>query len=198
MSVAQDVPFACLCGKVHGNIKSVAPNRGNHVVCYCKSCQTAANVLGQGDRLTDHGGTHVFQTIPSLVDFIEGSEHLACLRLSPKGLLRFYAACCNAPLFTMPDQPRFAIAGLNMDRIAEQHKPAFGPLRAAHATRTARNKPNDLHDYGLIRAAFTATMRAVMALIRRDSWAPFFNADGAIAPPVRVLTLDERRAHTPD
>lgn len=197
MAAPQDVPFACRCGQLHGQILSVAPNRGNRLTCYCSSCQTAASVLGDGAALDAHGGTDVFQTVPSRVQITAGAEHLACLRLSPKGLLRFYASCCDAPLFTMPNQPRFALAGLNMGRIADADKAQFGPTTGAYSTKGAIDPPTGLRDHGLARAGLGASARALAALLRRDSWAPFFDAQGQIAPPLRVLTLEERRAHTP-
>lgn len=198
MSKPVDVPFECTCGQVHGHIKQVAPNRGNHLICYCKSCQTAANVLSQTHRLTTQGGTQVYQTVPSRVVFAAGVQNLACLRLSPKGLLRFYASCCDAPLFNMPNQPRFAFASLNLDRVAPDHLAPFGDIRGAHATRDAVGGAGSLRDFGLKRAALGVAARAIMALLRRDSNEPFFDNSGAIAAPVRVLSLEERRAHTPD
>jgi len=35
---------------------------------------------------------------PAQVSIHEGSEQIRCLRLSPKGLFRWYAGCCNTPL----------------------------------------------------------------------------------------------------
>lgn len=192
------VPFSCDCGQVHGTINEVAPNRGNLVTCYCKSCQTAAQILGATQVLDAHGGTAVFQTVPSKITFVAGADQLACLRLSPKGLLRWYAACCDAPLFTMPDAKWFAIAGLNMARIDDADKGAFGKPIAFNSTKSARNPTSDLKDHGLKRAFIRLTWRALKAFVRRDSGSPFFTERGKIAVTPRVLTLEERKAAMPD
>lgn len=147
-----DVTFSCTCGRVHGTVHDVAPNRGNHVKCYCRSCQTSARVLHCEESLDGMGGTSIYQTIPSKVSFDGGLDHLACLRLSPKGLLRWYASCCDAPLFTMPNASWFAIAGLNMARIAEKDRPLFGDIVAVHQAQQAINATPGLRDFGLKRA----------------------------------------------
>ena len=193
-----DVPFSCTCGRVHGVIHDVAPDRGNHLKCYCKSCQTAARVLGYEDSLDDMGGTSVFQTVPSKVSFESGVDQLACLRLSHKGLLRWYASCCDAPLFTMPDASWFAIAGLNMKRINPVDLTAFGIVVGIHQAKSAQSPPDGFKDFGLKRAAIKLVWRAFKALIRRDSGAPFFDASGKLTVKPRVLTLQERRAAEPE
>jgi len=193
-----DVPFSCTCGRVHGIVRSVAPNRGNHVRCYCRSCQTAANVLGYESALDDFGGTSVFQTMPSRVDYEAGLENLACFRLSPKGLLRWYASCCNAPLVTMPDASWFPIAGLNLERVKQSDHTAFGPIIAVHQSACAQDAPADLNDFGLKRAGIKMFGRAFKARLRRDAMAPYFDRAGKISVSPRILTLEERRAAEPD
>ncbi|MDG1738742.1 MAG: DUF6151 family protein [Paracoccaceae bacterium] len=192
------VPFSCDCGQVHGTINEVAPNRGNLVTCYCKSCQTAANILGYTETLDKYGGTEVFQTVPSKITFLSGDDKLACLRLSPKGLLRWYASCCDAPLFSMPNANWYAIAGVNMARVDAANKDAFGKPVSFHATKSAQNPPIDLKDFGVKRAFVRLTWRALKAALRRDSGKPFFTETGEIAVAPRVVTLEERRAATPD
>lgn len=192
-----DVPFCCTCGQVQGIIHDVAPHRGNHVKCYCKSCQTAAHVLGHQDVLDEHGGTEVFQTVPSKIEFQTGIENLACLRLSPKGLLRWHASCCNAPLLTMPSTPKLAVAGLSVARVALENRMAFGNNVKHFSTKSAINPPEGFRDRGIKRAVVMVIWRALKAAIRRDSRAPFFGPDGTISVTPRVLTLEERKEATP-
>ena len=46
------------------------------------------------------------------VVFSQGKEHLAAVRLSDQGMIRWYAACCNTPLGnTLPD-PKVSFIGL--------------------------------------------------------------------------------------
>lgn len=175
----------------------VAPNRGNHLKCYCIDCQTAANVLGYQDSLDEWGGTSIFQTIPKYVEFVGGQAHLACLRLSPKGLLRWYASCCNAPLFTMLPNRQVAMAGFNTARVADADRAAFKPLAGVHAAKSARNAPPGLKDWGLTKAFALILWRALKARLRRDSGAPFFDRQGQPVVTPKVLTLDERNAANP-
>lgn len=191
-----DVPFSCNCGRLHGVVLDVAPSRGNHVKCYCRSCQTAASFFDCKAMLDANGGTSVFQTVPSKINFERGLEHLACLRLSPKGLLRWYASCCDTPLMTMPDASWFPIAGLNMATITDD-KSAFGDVIAVHQSKQAQNPPKGLRDFGLKRAAAKLFWRALRARLRRDSPAPFFYRSGKITVTPRVLSLAERRAAEP-
>lgn len=176
---------------------NVAPNRGNHLKCYCKDCQTAANVLGYQDTLDEWGGTSIFQTVPRNVEFDRGQRHLACLRLSPKGMLRWYASCCNSPLFTTLPNSRIAMAGMNMARIEESDREPFGPIVGAYSTNGARNAPKGMKDRGIPKAFALILWRAIKAQLRGDSGAPFFDANGQPVVTPRVLTLEERKAARP-
>jgi len=198
MSRGVTVPFSCTCGKLGGRLHQIAPDRGNHLKCYCKDCQTAANALGYQETLDEWGGTSIFQTIPKYVELDRGQRHLACLRLSPKGMLRWYASCCNAPLFTMMPYSRIALAGLNMARIAPEDRAAFGPLAGVFSAKGARNAPADLKDWGIPKAFGLVLWRAIKAQLRSDSGAPFFDDKGMPVVTPRVLTLEERTAARPD
>ena len=94
-----DLTLKCKCSKVRGHLKKISPSHGNHIKCMCIDCQTFAHYLGANDRVLDkNGGTEIFQTSPSNIEFLEGREHVKCLRLSPKGTTRWFASCCNTPI----------------------------------------------------------------------------------------------------
>ncbi|MBX2799781.1 MAG: hypothetical protein KTR31_19035 [Myxococcales bacterium] len=40
----------------------------------------------------------MFQFTPARITFTEGSEALRCMRLGPKGPLRWYTDCCKTPV----------------------------------------------------------------------------------------------------
>ena len=85
-------PLQCTCGTLKGYVSH--PERVNRAVCYCTDCQAFAHFLGLAHVILDaKGGTDVIQTVPANVTFTEGQHVLACMRLSPKGLLRWYARC---------------------------------------------------------------------------------------------------------
>lgn len=94
----KDVPLKCACGAVRGIAGNVSPGSGMRVVCYCEDCQRFAHYLGREDILDAHGGTEVFQMPPADVKITHGAEQIRCIRLTSKGLHRWYTACCRTPI----------------------------------------------------------------------------------------------------
>lgn len=94
-----DLPLKCRCGTVTGTIRNVSPTRGNHGACCCLSCQRFANHLQpDGSLLDEFGGTEVYQMPLAYLEIDTGHEQLRCLRLTQKGPLRWYTACCRTPI----------------------------------------------------------------------------------------------------
>ena len=85
-----NLPLKCRCGAVRGEMQ---PRRAyTRATCYCKDCRAYALFLGQPGVLDEAGGTDVVPTAPATVRLTAGLEHVACMSLSPKGTLRWYAA----------------------------------------------------------------------------------------------------------
>ncbi len=99
MVANMNIPLKCRCGSIRGLAKDVTANPSNRLICMCDDCQAYAHHLGCANRVLDrHGGTDIFQTTPSRIEITDGHEHLRLLRLTPKGLLRWYAGCCKTPI----------------------------------------------------------------------------------------------------
>jgi hypothetical protein len=96
-----ELALRCRCGAVEGVVTDVAPASCSHVICYCRDCRVFARFLGGDDFLDAHGGTEVVQVAPSQVRFTAGFDRLRSMRLSPKGLLRWYTDCCRTPIGNM-------------------------------------------------------------------------------------------------
>ena len=97
-----DVPLRCDCGIVSGVAKDVSPESGNHIVCYCKDCQAFAHFLECEDIILDeYGGTDIFQITPAQITIQQGKDQIRCMRLTPKGLYRWYTECCRTPIGNM-------------------------------------------------------------------------------------------------
>jgi hypothetical protein len=115
------------------------------VVCYCKSCQAFAHFLGpQSQILDERGGTDVIQILPMNVSFTQGIEALACVRLTEKGLLRWYASCCNTPIGNTLANFRISFIGLVHNCLEGSDTPlqdSFGPVRAWINTQGAKGAP---------------------------------------------------------
>jgi hypothetical protein len=76
----------------------VSPESSGHVICYCDDCQAFARFLVTPGIMDAHGGTDIFQVPPARVRITEGLDAVECVRLSQKGLLRWYAGCCRTPI----------------------------------------------------------------------------------------------------
>jgi hypothetical protein len=98
MTMSQDVELHCRCGEVRGHVKGASPEAVNRVVCYCDDCQAYLHHLRRTDLLDAHGGTDIVQVAPASLSFDRGVHRITGMRLSPKGLYRWYASCCKTPL----------------------------------------------------------------------------------------------------
>ena len=104
-------PLQCRCGTLKGLVQN--PRGANRAICYCRDCQAFAHFLGRpGEVLDERGGTDVIQVLPRNVVFTQGAEALACMRLTPKGLVRWYAGCCKTPIGNTLATPKMSFIGL--------------------------------------------------------------------------------------
>jgi hypothetical protein len=137
-------PLQCRCGTLKGYVAH--PERVNRVVCYCRDCQAFAHFLGGASDILDaQGGSDVIQAIPANVTFIAGTEALACVRLSEKGLLRWYTKCCNTPIGNTVANYRVSFIGLVhscLDTTGESLDASFGPVRMRSFTKSAKGAVN--------------------------------------------------------
>jgi hypothetical protein len=105
-----DVPIRCRCGKLRGAALGIGPDAGTHLVCYCNDCQAFARFLGGDDILDSHGGTSIFHMAPAKLR-LDDVETLRCVRLSEKGMYRWYCGSCKTPVGNTMG-PRFPFIGL--------------------------------------------------------------------------------------
>jgi hypothetical protein len=139
-------PLQCRCGTLRGLVND--PGSANHGVCYCRDCQAFAHFLGRaGEVLDERGGTEVIQTLPRNVVFTQGAEALACMRLSPKGLVRWYAGCCKTPIGNTLATPKLSFVGLvhtcleGTSAAPGSLDPVFGPVRCWVNPEGAKGEP---------------------------------------------------------
>jgi hypothetical protein len=94
-----EVNLKCACGAVKGKTSAVSSRIGTRITCCCDDCQAFSQFLGQeGNVLDQYGGTDIFQIPVSYLTISKGKSEIACVRLSPKGMHRWYAKCCNTPI----------------------------------------------------------------------------------------------------
>lgn len=94
-----EIQLACSCGTVRGVAMNIKAKTGTRVMCCCYDCQSFAQFLEQEDNVLDrYGATEILQIPVSYVQITEGNEQIACVRLSQKGMYRWYVQCCNTPI----------------------------------------------------------------------------------------------------
>ncbi len=92
--------FACECGTLTGTLLDVGHDQGDHVICHCTDCQDLTRHLGHAARVLDaHGGTALYQSRCARMRIDTGHDQFACVHLTDKPTLRWYAKCCGMPLF---------------------------------------------------------------------------------------------------
>jgi hypothetical protein len=193
-----DLTISCRCGQFGALVKNVSPKTGSHVQCHCKDCQAGAHALGAEETLLPRGGSDIYQTIPANLELTKGQEHLACLRLSPKGLMRWYASCCDTPVFNTLGGTKLAFVGVSVPTMQGGNVgKSIGKVIAVVHTKDAPFGTEPLKDYGFNKAGFNVLARHFGALMRgqtRDN--PMFE-DGTPVVEPRVLSKAERKAATP-
>ncbi len=191
-----DRTLRCRCGALRGVLQT-SPEC-TRLVCYCKDCQAFARYLGDpGDILDALGGSDVVGVHPQQLRLTDGREQLACMSLSDKGMLRWYARCCLTPIGNTARSPAIAYVGLLhtcIDTGGASFDEAFGPVRLKSMVKSAKGKvdasgmaalPTLLGFAGkLLRARLSGSYRRT----------PFFGADGAPVVAPTVLTPAERGA----
>jgi hypothetical protein len=106
------VDLRCTCGAVQGHVLDASPKTINRVVCYCDDCQAFVRFLGREDIMDAQGGTDIVQIAPSRIRLTQGTDKLRSMRLSDKGVLRWYTDCCKTPAGNMLDSAKCPFAGI--------------------------------------------------------------------------------------
>lgn len=170
-------------------------------MCYCDDCQSFAHFLERADEILDaHGGTEVFQTSPARVEISAGANRLACMRLTTKGLFRWYTSCCRTPIGNTLSTGRLPFVGLIQSCVAAdaaRREAVLGPIRARVFGRFAKGDVSalDVHARAPLGLMARAARMLIGARLRGDhKRSPFFDArSGAPVAAPYVLTDEERR-----
>ena len=188
-------PLRCRCGTLNGYVSH--PEKASRGVCYCKDCQAFAHFLGTTDDILDEmGGTDVVATLPKYVAFTQGIEALACMSLTDKGMLRWYASCCKTPIGNTPRDFKVSYVGLIHTCLEDPTRTlesSFGPVRMRVNTKSAKGKPESMPI-----SAMASMLRFMSSLMRARldgsyKSTPFFAPDrGTPVVSRKVLTASER------
>jgi hypothetical protein len=187
----------CRCGEVHGRVANAAPETVNRVVCYCDDCQAYLHHLGRTELLDPHGGTDIVQVAPATLSFDRGVDRIAGVRLTPRGLYRWYASCCKTPVGNTvgPGVPFVGIVAQAFESPDDVVGKPVGGILAKFAVGAPPHAANRVSPRLLGRA-----LRLVLGWkLGGKTWPhPFFDrATRAPTRPVTVLSREERDALRP-
>ena len=191
------IDVRCRCGQVEGRLENAERGAVNRAVCYCDDCQAFLHRLGRADLLDEHGGSDIVQVAPASLSYTRGTDRIAGLRLTAKGLYRWYATCCNTPLGNTAS-PALPFVGI-LARVLPSPDDRFGPpLGGIYGKHAVGGAPPGTTRPGL-RLVANAVSKLASWKLRGRAWPhPFFDkATRAPIYPVSVLSHDEREALRP-
>jgi hypothetical protein len=184
----------CNCGSVLGQLDcSGVSNRG---ICYCTDCRAFANFVDRNGKILDErGGTEIVQLAQPCLTFSQGTEHLAAVRLSDKGLIRWYAACCKTPIGNTMATPKVGFIGVihscldrsNMDR---DFGTSIALMHTANTLGDAKLKQRGLFGV-IVRILWILLITRISGRYRNSQ---LFDRSGAPRLTPRVLTAEELMA----
>jgi len=187
------ITLKCQCGSVEGTATDITPASGNRVVCCCSDCQAFATHLGcDADTLDQFGGTEIFQTSQSQIKIVQGQDKLQSLRLTKKGMLRWYTNCCNTPVGNSMNasMPFFGVIHTFTD-IADREG-TLGNVRAYVQTQYAKGSPDYPHHSAKYPLGITIRIAGKLLtwkLQGRNKPTVFFSDDGT--PVSKTIIVDE-------
>lgn len=184
-------PIQCKCGTIRGRLEGTGVH--NRLICYCTDCRAFARFLDQSaDVLDGQGGTEIVQVAQSRLHFSQGADRIAAVRLSEKGMIRWYASCCKTPIGnTMADSkvPFIGLIHSSLDRA--QMNRDFGTTIARLNTGTALGDTKPLQR-GLLGVMARFTWIVVTTRISgRYRNSPLFNDSGSPRVVPSILTPQE-------
>jgi hypothetical protein len=188
--MSREAELYCRCREVRGRVKNASAQNVNRVVCYCDDCQAFLQHIGRTDLLDEHGGTDIVQVAPASLSFDRGAERIVALRLSPKGLYRWYASCCKTPLGNTltPSIPFVGIAAQVFNEPGSTADEVFGRPTGAFLGRfaigTAPEGSTKLN-LGLIARTAAPIFRQVHPFAALPGGHPFPRRTRRFASPLR-------------
>lgn len=192
MSNNNEFAVGCSCGAVKGVALNITPSSGNRVVCCCSGCQAFVTYLERDDVLDQFGGTDLYQTSQSQIRIDQGNEQLKSVRMTPKGVLRWYAGCCNTPIGnTMSAGVPFV--GVIGDFLkVDNRERDLGPVRAYVQLQHAKGEPD--YPHGAQKFPLGITLRIARKMLAwkltgKSRPSSFFDDDGK---PVSKPTLADQ------
>lgn len=150
--------------------------------------------------LDDYGGTLLIQVSPSRLAITQGTQHLSCVRLTDRNLLRWYASCCGTAIGNTPGSYKMHFLGLvhvcvDLSALDVPVNKALGQVRArAFKQFTTGDRSVISAMPGSFWPFLLGGIRRILGALLTGTYkaTPFFDSSGRpIAEPYR-LTQEER------
>ncbi len=180
---------------MRGVAHEVSRDNGTRGVCYCDDCQAYARFLGAADLLDPWGGTELYQMMPKRVRFDAGDK-LRCVRLSDKGMHRWYVDCCHTPVGnTFGTKVPFVGVPLAFWDRAALDAATGEPIAYVQGKFARGDVPKHVHKtWPVSLLGRSLRLLGSWALAGGARPSPYFDAQGQPRATVHVLTKDARRA----
>jgi hypothetical protein len=184
----------CECGHVQGTVE--AGHAYTRATCYCRDCQAYTRWLDKPGLTDARGGTDIVAMNPAAVRITSGDDRVACMSLSDKGLLRWYASCCRTPLGNTPRDGKTAYVGMLAIGLAP---PAAVDQAFGAAGHTVINVKSAQGEVKPTPVAFVVDglriLRGILgARLRGQAPSLFFDDRGQPIRTPEVLNADQRAA----
>ena len=193
-----NVSLRCTCGKLRGTLTRVSPDVGTRLVCYCGDCQAFARFLERPEVMDVWGGTDIFQIAPNQVQIDQDDDALACVRLSDRGMYRWYCAACKTPVGNTlgAGVPFVGLIHAFMDLDSAQRDEVLGRSIGSIQTKTAKNGGPPHAETSAVRVMGRSMVKVARWLVTRAGHpSPFFDhTSKAPRAQARVLAADARKA----
>lgn len=129
----------CSCGQVQAKIDNFPKNTPGRLVCYCDDCQNFLKHIERSELMDECGGSEIIPVYPKDMKIIKGEDKLECIRLTPKGLFRWYTSCCKTPFGNT--RPGFPWLGLLSEVYDKSDLQQLGPIRSRVCGKFATTPP---------------------------------------------------------
>lgn len=184
--------IACSCGQLQGQLATKFVRSGVHVACHCRDCRAFQLYLKQPDPAP--GPVDLFLTTADGVSITRGAQHLGLFRLGPRGSMRWYAACCDTPLFSTATSAQIPFVAIQVGAMASPDRigPVIGKTFVPMPGGTSAHQ-------GFARIAWKL-LPAIIASRLAGHWrqTPFFNIEtGAPVASPTIPGKQERAALYP-
>ena len=177
------IALRCSCGKLQGNVTGPFRKKYSRAVCLCDDCQSYAQYLGKEKTILDeNGGTEIIALYPDQIKLMQGLDQLACMRLTDKGMYRWYSKCCNTAIANSA-APKLPFAGVVHTCLAlteSEKTKIFGPVFERFFGKYGKGQlPPKTHQKASIKLIMTTIPFILKGVIQKKHLPnPFFKDDG--------------------